>query len=290
MPLLTELGQIENVQATKRPPLTGLVRRAATTALSHERERWSSQEPSPARKRRRATLAAAVQSGLPPSIALTARGASLEIAPMKSTVRRHARRRFLFTFSAAVSGPMLTWTLALALLLTLNGCATHALWTEGSMSFHEPYPPSRLALFEVPEKGDVLAQYDELSPRSDVPRRRAYLLLENNSRIKSVKKPKFATLSATNGLAPIPLYAQSSDVPAGIGVYARTNETGNRFTIVRNAQPWHDAFDLPTYRCWTTTAKRATLTPLTLVLDVTIIGGFVYVWAHANSGGALPYP
>ena len=51
---------------------------------------------------------------------------------------------------------------AVALSVVLSGCATNALWTEGAVSFHEPYPPSRLALFNLPERGDVLALYDEL--------------------------------------------------------------------------------------------------------------------------------
>ena len=89
---------------------------------------------------------------------------------------------------------------AIALLVMLNGCATSALWTDGSVSFHEPYPPSRLALFDVPGNGDVLALYDELSPGRDNPRRRACLLVENNDRIKSAKKPQFVNPSATNGM------------------------------------------------------------------------------------------
>jgi hypothetical protein len=142
----------------------------------------------------------------------------------------------------------------------------------------------------VPEKGDVLALYDELSPGRDNPRRRACLLLENSDRIKSVKKPKFVNVAATNGVIAIPLYAQAADVPAGIGVYARTNSTGNRVTIFRDDLRWHDDFDLPAYRCWITSAKRVTLTPLTVVLDITIIGGYLYARGFAESGSHLTVP
>ena len=114
--------------------------------------------------------------------------------------------------------------------------------------------------------------------------------MENNDRVKSVKKPNFIKLTSTNGVTSIPLYALHADVPPGLDVYARTNSTGNRVTIFRNGQQWHDPFDLPAYRCWITSAKRATLTPLTLVLDVTVIGGFIYLWVQAESGGAIPYP
>src|SRR5216684_8393092 len=92
-------------------------------------------------------------------------------------------------------------------LLLLNGCMTHRLWTgEMAQDFYEPSAPNRLVLLATPAKGDTLAEYDELSPWTDHPRRRAYFVNENLGRIKALKKPRFVSLTATNGLPVIPLY------------------------------------------------------------------------------------
>jgi hypothetical protein len=178
-----------------------------------------------------------------------------------------------------------TWP-CIVLLFLLNGCATSALWKAGSVDFHEPYPPSRLELFDAPQKNDLLVVYDELSPGGDTARRRAYFLRENEERIKSVQKPRFVSLNATNGLRGIPLLGETNAFHPhdGFVVYARTNGAGNRFTVFRGNESGSDRLQLPAYRCWITGAKRALLTPVTLILDVTVIGGYLYARGFAESG------
>ena len=172
----------------------------------------------------------------------------------------------------------------LAAFLMLSGCATHALWKDGSVSFHEPFPPARVALFDAPARKDVIVQYDELSPGHDTPRRRAYFLFENADRISTAKKPRFVSLSITNGLAAIPLYSEQAlqqsrtNLPM---VYALSDTNGNRFSVYRNNEEWHSQFQLPTYRCWLTSLRRGLLTPFAIALDATVIGGVIYVWGRA---------
>src|SRR5712664_2536759 len=96
--------------------------------------------------------------------------------------------------------------LASLALLSTSGCMTHALWSgELAESFHEPSSPNQMALYETPDRCEVLVQYDELSPWKGSAQRRAYLMRENSARIESRKKPRFVALTAANGLSAIPL-------------------------------------------------------------------------------------
>jgi hypothetical protein len=184
---------------------------------------------------------------------------------------------------------------ALALLGT-SGCMTHALWSgEAAESFHEPSSPNRMALYEAPNRREVLVRYDELSPWSDSPRPRAYLLRENSARIQSQRKPRFVALSATNGFSPIPLLYENrvtSIVGNAFGSYATTSTNGNQFTIVRINGQAQSCYELPTYRGATGNLKLVLLTPVTLVVDAGIVGGvagYIFLAAVAHSGSGIIY-
>ena len=184
----------------------------------------------------------------------------------------------------------------LAALTTLGGCATHSLWTGALLEiYHEPSMPNRLALFDAPEKGDLLAEYDELSPWRDTPQRRAYFIAANSSRNEARRTPRFKSLSVTNGLFPVPVYetslsARSGESPCPIFGIAATNE--NRFRVVRHDNGIQGTFYLPTYRSPTDRLKCVALTPVTLAVDATIVGGFIVYYylnivAGSPGGGRL---
>src|SRR4051812_27264103 len=102
-------------------------------------------------------------------------------------------------------------TLFLAGLVLLNGCATGYLWRESDIvDYNEQMPTNGLALFDAPGKHDVLAHYYECPNSNGMPKRRAYFVFENAKRTESAKKPRFVSLSTSNGLAQIPL----SRIPA----------------------------------------------------------------------------
>jgi len=118
---------------------------------------------------------------------------------------------------------------------------------------------------------------------------------ENSARIESRKKPRFVALTAANGLSAIPLYCERS-APSGVGnlsgTYAITLTNDNQFTIVCTNGPAQGHFELPTYRGATGNLKLALLTPVTLVLDASIVGGVAGYWclaAAAASGNQCLY-
>jgi hypothetical protein len=173
----------------------------------------------------------------------------------------------------------------------LSGCMTHSLWTgELVESVAEPSVPNRLALYAAPGRQDVLAQYEELSPWHESPHQRAYFVRENINRNQSSRKPHFVSLGTTNGLTAIPLY--ESDWPTSTSaVYAATSTNGNRFTIFSANGQYDGSFELPTYRSASGRLKLVLLTPVTAVLDVSIVGGvvgYIYLNMLASSGGSYP--
>jgi hypothetical protein len=178
--------------------------------------------------------------------------------------------------------------------LLLNGCMTHRLWTgEMAEDFYEPSAPNRLILFAAPDQRAILVEYDELSPWRDNPRRRAYFVQENSQRIEALKKPRFVSLTSTNGLSPIPQYDSSVALtnPAGAaGVYAITFTNENRFKICSTHGQYAGSFELPTYKSAKGTLKVVLLTPFAVVLDVSIVGGvagYIVLEALAQSGSSF---
>ena len=134
--------------------------------------------------------------------------------------------------------------------LFLNGCMTHRLWTgEMAEDFYEPSAPNRLILFAAPDQRAILAEYDEVSPWRDNPRRRAYFVKENSQKIEALKKPRFVSLSSTNGLSPIPQYNSSvvvTNLAGAAAVYAITFTNENRFKILSANGQYAGSFELPT--------------------------------------------
>jgi len=173
---------------------------------------------------------------------------------------------------------------------------THALWTgELVETFHEPSFPNHLALFEASEKQDVIVQYDELSPWRDSERRRTYFLRENLNRLQTRKAPRFAEANATNHSTPIPVLIDpdsTADHQPSPGSYATTTIDGNAFTIYRTNAPPDGPYRLPAYRTATGDLKIVLLTPVTVTLDASLVGGFVAYWiiyGLASAGHGVIY-
>lgn len=170
----------------------------------------------------------------------------------------------------------------------LSGCMTHALWTNGAVeSFAEPSVPNHLALFADPTRPDVLARYEEWSPWGGNTKTRSYFIRENGARIRAAKPPHFVNITLTNGLASIPLYPQGFEtLVTNIPLYAVTSPNANQFTIISSNATWNGSYELPTYRSTSGRVKLVLLTPLTVVMDISIVGGVIgYIGLNALASG-----
>ena len=132
-----------------------------------------------------------------------------------------------------------------------------------------------------------------VTPWKDNPRRRAYFVKENSQRIEALKKPRFVSLSSTNGLLPIPVYDGSvmvTNLAGATAVYAITFTNENRLKILSTNGLYAGSFELPTYKSAKGTLKVGLLTPFAVVLDASIVGGvagYIVLEALAQSGSSF---
>jgi len=176
--------------------------------------------------------------------------------------------------------------------LLLSGCATQALWEQGTLAnYREPATQPNLTLFESTSGKDVLVLYDEATERNDSIRRRAYWLSKNSERIRARRKPHFVSVNAGKGLTSIPITdAPQPGAPAvPSGPYAITSTSSQSFTL-----QWSDRqtgpYELPVYPDASGRTKQALLTPLTVAADLTIVGGCLAVIVAAAYAGGSWYP
>ena len=166
-------------------------------------------------------------------------------------------------------------------LILMSGCATSKLWEEGQFArFHEPATPAHLQLFRSGQSEAVLVQYDESREGDESIRRRAYWLEPNREPVKNPHKPGFVDLKTARGLSPIPLVDFPGFAsPADAGFHAVVATNGTEFTL-RSGERTLGSYELPVYADASGRTKQVLLTPLTLVADLTIIGGIlvVYCW------------
>jgi hypothetical protein len=182
--------------------------------------------------------------------------------------------------------------LACAALFSTGGCMTHALWTgELASSLHEPSTPDNLALFEAPKRHDILVQYDELSPWSDSPRRRAYYLRKNISRIEARKEPKFVNPAIASHLSPIPLRYEPLWMTNQWATFTTASVSNHWFTVASAHEPVEGPFPLPNYTGATGNLKLVALTPCTVTIDGSIVGSVLafFYWEY-RSGAPLGWP
>jgi|SRR6266853_969058 len=178
------------------------------------------------------------------------------------------------------------WLLALlsAQAMLVGGCATSKVWEAGQFArFHEPAIPSNVLLFDSIERGDVLVEYDEWRDGDERIRRRAYWLEQNTARLQAHQNPRFVTAPHDSDLSPIPAIEApptSRDRPAAhhcaiisnqaFALYSGENKTGT--------------YELPVYADASGRVKQVAITPLAVAADLTIVGGFLFVWVWSSGG------
>ena len=171
---------------------------------------------------------------------------------------------------------------AAGLLLLFTGCETvekhsltYRLWDNGDLrKWSEPAPNPNLAICEATNGADLLVQYDALSEKHSVVKRRAYYLQRNEARIAAGKKPKFVSLAVADGMKPIavlPTQVAVTNLPPGPAAYAIVTKEERGFTLYRPPQP-AATFDLPVYAETSGTPTRIALTPFAVAGDTVMVG------------------
>lgn len=168
----------------------------------------------------------------------------------------------------------------------LSGCATGALWQEGTFAnYHEPAAPPQLSLSRAAQGGDLLVRYLETSEKEDAQRPRAYWLRVNDARISDRRQPHFVSPDNYAGLEPIPTFDAPPPPPVPTEGYA-VAATNGTFTLYLGTGP-PQVFDLPVYPDPSGRIKQVLLTPLAVVADLTIVGGVIFYACLPGSWQAL---
>ena len=186
--------------------------------------------------------------------------------------------RFMKTHSSAA---LLQW-MAAGLLLLGTGCQTvehysltYRVWdNEDWRKFSEPAPNPNLALFEAPQRADVLVQYDALSEKRSTVKRRTYYLQQSQAHIAAGKKQKLVRPSVAGGMKPIAVLSTRgalTNPPPGLPVYAVPTQEGLGFTLHRPTES-EATVDLPVYAETAGTPTRIVLTPFAVAGDTVMVG------------------
>ena len=165
----------------------------------------------------------------------------------------------------------------LLLPVTASGCATHALWrhTEQLDALKEPADNPNLQLFDARRHDDLLVVYDEYSERSDSIHTRAFWIGRNQKRIEQRREPAFVSTGSTRGLTPVPVLATTNAPDTGSPiVYAVVSADRRSFTVFSADRPTV-SYPLPVYDDGSGRAIRIAFTPLSVMADITIVGGVI---------------
>jgi len=178
--------------------------------------------------------------------------------------------------------------IALLLPLLACGCATTALWNRAQLDdWNEPAASPRLQLFDAGRQKDFLVVYDEYSERHDSTRTRAYFLNQNEPLVGQGRKPYFVSAQLSRELPPVPVLQTMplADVNFPPAVYAVVSTNKQSFTIYSNEQGTNH--DLPVYNDGWGRTDRIALTPVAVVADLTIVGGFLFLecWSEGGLNG-----
>jgi hypothetical protein len=179
---------------------------------------------------------------------------------------------------------MRCWLKFIPLLpLLASGCVTHKLWTESRLdAWNEPAPQPQLRLFRAAPQNNFLVVYDELAGRNDDLRPRAFFLNPDLSSPAQGSHPHFVNPNSARGLAPVPVFFSAPTNPPEFFCTA-TNDDG--FTIFAVGQPPR-SFALPVYDDGWGRIEKMAWTPVAVVADLTIIGGYLgCVWIYSGGPG-----
>jgi hypothetical protein len=185
--------------------------------------------------------------------------------------------------------------LILLLPLWLGGCATHALWTGANLdAYKEPTATPDLRLFDAKKENDLLVVYTEYSERNDTMRIRAYLLNQNEERIKQNKRPHFVSVKLMNSLPSVPVFHAPVEPGTNFSqmLYAVISTNNQSFTLYSDNREI-GSHDLPVYNDGRGRLDRIALTPFAMTADLVIVSGFLgccffYVLAESGYSGTVP--
>jgi hypothetical protein len=173
-----------------------------------------------------------------------------------------------------------TRSLVLGLCAVLgSGCATKALWEEGQFArFREPAMPAELELFRSDDAGKVLVVYDEEADDGSERRRRAFWADLNVQPPDNPRRPRFVGTELMNGLERVPVVEE-----AAAKDFSAVMSGARGFTLFKDGQEvW--SYRLPVYEDGSARMKQIVLTPLTIVADITVMGGILAFWSLSGGG------
>jgi hypothetical protein len=180
-------------------------------------------------------------------------------------------------------------TIVLLLPLLTGGCMTHKLWTDNPLDdWNVPATPANVQVFDAEARKDFLVVYDEYSERHDSIRTRAYFLNQNSARLADERIPRFVSPGLTTNFIPLPLYHEltprGSNAPVRPFVVVSTTNTEAFTLYVKDRAP--EEHHLPVYSDGVGTYERVALTPVTVTVDATIVGGAIgCLWLYAAAPG-----
>lgn len=172
-----------------------------------------------------------------------------------------------------------------AVAMLLSGCATSALWEDGAFAlYHEPARPPNLQLFHSARRNAVLVRYHEAYEGSDSIKPRAYWLRHKDRPVPNPHKPRFVSIKPDRELVAVPL-RETDKAPLGLqsGLYAVVSTNATDF-VLHSGEANLGCFELPVYRDSAGRAVQVVLTPLAVVADLTIVGGYIFLQAWASGG------
>lgn len=173
----------------------------------------------------------------------------------------------------------------LALLASASGCATHALWNEADLdTWNEPAPTPNLRLFRNETKNDFLVVYNEYRERKDAVRTKAFLLNANQTRLDNRQRPNFVSAKNQRELSSVLVVPPNSQhLSMTPQTYYAVADTNGSFKIF-SGEAEISSHSLPVYNDGFGGAKRVALTPVAVVGDLTIIGGWICLWYWSIGG------
>lgn len=175
------------------------------------------------------------------------------------------------------------WLLLLLPLFT-GGCVTHQLWTESKLDeWNEPAPNPNLRLFANDQMDDLLVVYDEFSERRSSTHTRAFFLKPNQTSLAQHTRPHFVNSGTAQNLPPVPVLSAMPLVPPE-SLYAVAITNSAAFTVFFDEYEL-GSYELPVYNDRVGRAERIALTPVTVTMDATIIGGVLGItYLYATAG------
>lgn len=168
--------------------------------------------------------------------------------------------------------------------LLAGGCATRALWTQTRLdAWNQPAADPNVRLFDAGPKKDFLVVYDEYSERHDAITTRAYFLKQSQPRVAEGRQPHFANVRREDKLPPVPVLSSAPLHGHAANVtYAVLATNRQAFTLYSGGRGTN--CNLPVYNDGWGRAGRIALTPVAVVVDLTIIGGVFFLEAWGDGG------